>query len=134
MKKLMLISLGLCIIPFCKAADAGGRFNEALRSIPDWHEVESINLADKGITYIPATLPDNVEFIMVRNLDLSNNDIDNIDLFAIREMPGNFPRLEHLNLSGNPLTQENVDDLKAVFGRYGPVIKADNLMPPLEPL
>ena len=126
MRKLMFISLA-CIIPFCKAADDVDRnWSEAVEGIPNWKQAENLDLEGKNIT----TIPGNLIFPNLKKLNLASNDIKSVDPLTLsRER---FPKLELLDLSKNPLTEENVYQLREAVGRSGPVIMAFNLTPQLE--
>ncbi len=125
MKKLMFISL--LVIPFCKADDPDQSWYQAVQNKPDWQQQRTLSLIGKQIQAIPDNLdfhnlewlhlndnqiqaiPANLTAPYLRTLFLGNNSIDYVDPQIINQ----FPRLNRLELNKNPLTQENVDQLRA---------------------
>ncbi len=124
MKKLMFISL--LVIPFCKAADPDQRWYEAVQNRPDWQQLGILSLIGKELQAIPGNLiapnlkelildcneiqdiPDNLTLPNLEELYLANNHIYYVNPQIFHQ----FPRLNYLHLNQNPLTPENVDDLK----------------------
>ncbi len=136
MKKLIFISL--LVIPFCKAADpkAHASWYQALQDIPNkfnLHKKTELFLGDKGIEAIPDNLnshylehlylgnnylqeiPDNLNFPRLTVLSLIGNHIRQINPQIFKK----FPNLQFLYLNKNPLTQENVDELRKAAVQAG---------------
>ena len=104
MKRLMFMLIFLLVIPFCKAADPDESWNQAVANMPNWQQLENLDLRSKGITKIPV----NLKLPNLMRLNLTGNDIKYVDL----EILEGLPNLRLLVLNKNPLTQENINNLK----------------------
>ena len=131
----------LLVIPFCKAADPDQSWYQAVQNVtasrPDLQQELYLDLAHKQIPAIPANLnlpqlqglnlgnnqiyaiPANLALPNLTMLLLHNNHIDYVDPQIINQ----FPRLNYLHLNKNPLTQKNVDELRAAAQKANRVIQ-----------
>ncbi len=113
MKRLMLIFL--LVTPFCRAADDEAvpihHLGNQLDDQPDQpiepirvRLVAPVNRSSSGLHHIPEDLGPRVSFLY-----LQDNLINHINPKEILEK---YPRLRYIDLSGNPLSQESVDELR----------------------
>ncbi len=135
--------ISLLIIPFCKAADAPESWNKAIKNIPNIHLAIQICLNHKRIEAMPESLDD---FSLLTDLDLNNNLITAIpgNLYHFKlyslclqsnqieyvdpQILDQFPELLYLDLNKNPLSQENVNELKeAIEKRIGFILRAEDI-------
>ncbi len=106
-----------------------GRLNlddNRIATIPEnWpQQLEYLYLNDNRIAAIPANLPRGMY-----NLSLANNLIDMIDPQRFCQILQLLPNLRDLDLSGNAISQENVNALRQVAAATRPYlnITADNI-------
>jgi len=86
-------------------------------------ELRELHLSNNLIQAIP----DDLELHELRRLDLSYNDIREVNPARLLEQ---FPRLEYINLSNNPVYQEYIQDLRdaAYAANRNIKIIADNII------
>ncbi len=75
------------------------------------HRLKTLSLSRTGLTQVPG---DMTGLSSLSRLDLSFNGIEHLDA----SIPGNMPKLEILDLRGNPLSKDDMVDLYCLFGNH----------------
>ncbi len=128
MKKLLLGISVLLVTPYCNAADHQSwdhAVSAALKKNQRIEEQTALKLRNTMITQIPEdiTLP------YLERLLLNSNRIERLNPETLLQQ---FPELEYLDVSDNPLDPENIDDLRSAAQKVNRKIDiiANNINPP----
>ena len=143
MKRLMFMLIFLLVIPFCKAADPDESWYQAVADIPNWQEAQELNLTGKAIYSIPEGLnlpylrhlllmnnyitdfPEDFTFPNLMTLFLGNNLIEELD--PAKFTRERLPNLARLDVSINPISQENAAALRELLMDRQAVFGADHI-------
>ncbi len=93
--------------------------NNQIAAIPDdfnLPRLQHLHLENNQIAAIPVGL----DLLQLRGLHLKNNQIKEIDAQGFRQILQGLPNLRKLDLSGNAISQKNVDDLRQVAAATHP--------------